>query len=74
MPTDERVLVIPTAVIRDLGYFFGFWPVADSPRLAALLNPDHFRFRPRPWPNRWARRASEARHCARSATWRHPHD
>jgi predicted NUDIX family phosphoesterase len=47
MPTDERVLVIPAERIRELGDFFGFRPVADAPRLAALLDPQHFRFRPR---------------------------
>ncbi|HJZ58333.1 MAG TPA: phosphoesterase [Gemmataceae bacterium] len=47
MPTDERVLVIPTARFRDLGYFFGFCPVAKGCDLAALLDPTHFQFRPR---------------------------
>src|SRR5262249_16335622 len=32
---------------RDLGYFFGFRAVADAPRLAGLLDPVHFLFRPR---------------------------
>jgi predicted NUDIX family phosphoesterase len=46
MPTDERVLVIPTHVFRDAGYFHGFMNANDSIR-EAILNPKHFSFRPR---------------------------
>jgi predicted NUDIX family phosphoesterase len=46
MPTDERVLVIPTEHFRAAGYFHGFRP-ADDAYLAALLDPAYFSFRPR---------------------------
>jgi predicted NUDIX family phosphoesterase len=46
MPTDERVLVIPTAHFRAAGYFHGFRP-ADEAFRAALLDPAAFAFRPR---------------------------
>jgi predicted NUDIX family phosphoesterase len=46
MPTDERVLVIPTAHFREAGYFHGFRP-ADDAFLAAILNPAAFQFHPR---------------------------
>lgn len=46
MPTDERVLVIPTARFHAAGYFHGFRP-ADEAFLAAILDPAAFQFRPR---------------------------
>ena len=46
MPTDERVLVIPTAHLRAAGPFTGFRP-ADAAFRAALLDPAAFSFRPR---------------------------
>jgi len=46
MPTDERVLVIPTERFRAAGYFHGFRP-ADDAFLAAILDPAAFQFRPR---------------------------
>src|SRR5438270_11012672 len=46
MPTDERVLVIPTSRFRTAGYFHGF-RAADEAYLAALLDPAAFSFRPR---------------------------
>lgn len=46
MPTDERVLVIPTERFRAAGYFHGF-RAADDAYLAALLDPAGFGFRPR---------------------------
>jgi predicted NUDIX family phosphoesterase len=46
MPTDERVLVIPTERFRAAGYFHGFRP-ADEAYLAALLEPEAFSFRTR---------------------------
>jgi predicted NUDIX family phosphoesterase len=46
MPTDERVLVIPTDRFRAAGYFHGFRR-ADEAYLAALLDPTGFAFRPR---------------------------
>src|SRR5256885_9211 len=46
MPTDERVLVIPTERFRAAGYFHGFRP-ADDAYLAALLDPAGFSFHPR---------------------------
>lgn len=46
MPTDERVLVIPTERFRAAGYFHGF-RAADPVYLAALLDPAGFSFRPR---------------------------
>ena len=46
MPTDERVLVIPTERFRAAGYFQGF-RLADAAFLAAILDPAAFSFRPR---------------------------
>lgn len=46
MPTDERVLVIPTAHFQAVGSFQGFRPSADAFR-QALLDPRQFSFRPR---------------------------
>jgi predicted NUDIX family phosphoesterase len=46
MPTDERVLCIPTAHFHALGYFHGF-RLADVPYRHALLDPSQFSFRPR---------------------------
>jgi predicted NUDIX family phosphoesterase len=46
MPTDERVLVIPTARFHAAGYFHGFRR-ADGAFRAALLDPAVFSFRPR---------------------------
>src|SRR6187200_1939749 len=46
MPTDERVLVIPTERFRAAGYFHGF-RAADSDYRAAVLNRTAFQFRPR---------------------------
>lgn len=46
MPTDERVLVIPTERFRAAGDFHGFRP-ADETFLAAILDPAAFQFRPR---------------------------
>lgn len=46
MPTDERVLVIPTRAFRAAGYFHGF-RAADAAYRDAILNPAAFRFRPR---------------------------
>src|SRR3954453_13582429 len=46
MPTDERVLVIPTERFRAAGYFHGF-KAADADYRAAVLHPSAFQFRPR---------------------------
>lgn len=46
MPSDERVLVIPTERFRAAGYFHGFRPADDTFR-AAILDPAAFSFRPR---------------------------
>jgi len=46
MPSDERVLVIPTDRFRAAGYFQGFRP-ADEDFRAAILDPKAFSFRPR---------------------------
>jgi predicted NUDIX family phosphoesterase len=46
MPTDERVLCVPTAHFRAAGYFHGFRRADDAYR-AALLDPAAFTFRPR---------------------------
>ena len=46
MPTDERVLCVPTAHFRAVGYFHGFRRADDAYR-AALLDPAAFTFRPR---------------------------
>lgn len=46
MPTDERVLVIPTAHFQAVGAFQGFRRADDAYR-QALLDPRHFSFRPR---------------------------
>lgn len=46
MPTDERVLVIPTEHFRAVGYFHGLHRVADHDR-SRLLDPRQFSFRPR---------------------------
>jgi predicted NUDIX family phosphoesterase len=46
MPADERVLCVPTAHFRAVGYFHGFRP-ADPAYRAALLDPAQFSFRPR---------------------------
>jgi len=46
MPTDERVLVIPTERFRAAGYFHGF-RAADSVYRAAILDASAFSFRPR---------------------------
>jgi predicted NUDIX family phosphoesterase len=46
MPTDEKVLVIPTERFRAAGYFHGF-RAADSAYRFALLVPDAYEFRPR---------------------------
>jgi predicted NUDIX family phosphoesterase len=46
MPTDERVLVIPTDHFRSAGYFHGFRR-ADPAYRDAILRPDVYQFRPR---------------------------
>jgi predicted NUDIX family phosphoesterase len=46
MPTDERVLVIPTERFRTAGYFHGF-KAADEAYRAAVLEPAAYQFRPR---------------------------
>ena len=46
MPTDERVLVIPTERFHAAGYFHGFRPASDAFR-AAILDLTAFSFRPR---------------------------
>ena len=46
MPTDERVLGLPTAHFHAVGEFQGFRAVDDAYR-AALLRADQFSFRPR---------------------------
>ena len=46
MPTDERVLVIPTERFRAAGYFHGF-KAADLAYRAAVLDPANYQFRPR---------------------------
>src|SRR5262245_17184938 len=46
MPTDERVLVIPTERFMTAGYFHGF-RAADGAFLRAILDPTAFAFRPR---------------------------
>lgn len=46
MPTDERVLVIPTSHFREVGYFHGFRS-ADEAYRTNLLDPAMFSFRPR---------------------------
>ncbi len=43
---SERVLVIPTAVFRQVGAFQGFSPRADD-YLPRLLDPAHLSYRPR---------------------------
>jgi predicted NUDIX family phosphoesterase len=45
MPTDERVLVIPTDHLRAAGYFIGLRDGTDL--RAVLLDPSRFEFRPR---------------------------
>ncbi|MBY0514430.1 MAG: phosphoesterase [Gemmataceae bacterium] len=45
MPTDERVLVIPTARLHSVGSFLGL--ATDSSLRDVLLDPAHFSFRPR---------------------------
>jgi predicted NUDIX family phosphoesterase len=46
MPTDERVLVIPTPHLLAVGGFHGFRPADDEYR-TKLLDPRQFSFRPR---------------------------
>lgn len=46
MPTDERVLVLPTAHVRAAGAFQGFRR-ADPADREALLRPAAYQFRPR---------------------------
>ncbi len=46
MPTDERVLVIPTERFRAAGYFHGFREAPPAYR-DAVLDPAGFQFRPR---------------------------
>ena len=46
MPTDERVLCVPTDHFRAVGYFHGFRRADDAYR-AALLDAGRFSFRPR---------------------------
>jgi predicted NUDIX family phosphoesterase len=46
MPSDERVLVIPTARFRAAGLFQGFRAANETFR-AAILDPAAFSFRPR---------------------------
>jgi predicted NUDIX family phosphoesterase len=46
MPTDERVLVIPTERFRAAGYFHGFRS-ADPDYRAAVLEASAYQFRPR---------------------------
>src|SRR5947209_1928580 len=46
MPTDERVLCIPTTQLRAAGLFHGFRRADDRYR-AALLDPAGYSFRPR---------------------------
>ncbi len=42
----ERVLVVPTQLLHDLGYFQGFQPGVDG-YLERLLSPEHTSYRPR---------------------------
>jgi predicted NUDIX family phosphoesterase len=42
----ERVLVVPTSLLHDLGYFQGFTSEVDR-YLGALLSPEHTSYRPR---------------------------
>jgi predicted NUDIX family phosphoesterase len=42
----EHVLVVPTALLRDLGYFQGFCPDVER-YLETLLSPEHTSYRPR---------------------------
>lgn len=46
MPLEEKVLVIPAERFRAAGYFHGLRPASAEYR-AALLDPEHFSFRPR---------------------------
>lgn len=46
MPTDERVLVIPTSRFQAAGYFHGFRSADDHYRFQ-LLTPAEYQFRPR---------------------------
>jgi predicted NUDIX family phosphoesterase len=46
MPTNERVLVIPTEHFRAAGYFHGF-RAADEVYRRSILDPGAFSFRPR---------------------------
>lgn len=43
---DEQVLVVPTAVLRELGYFQGFSAAVDG-YLDTLLSPEHTSYQPR---------------------------
>ncbi len=42
----EQVLVVPTRLLHELGYFQGFMPDVDR-YLQALFSPDHTSYRPR---------------------------
>ena len=46
MPTDERVLVVPTKRLQAAGYFHGF-KAADEEFRHAILDPAAFQFHPR---------------------------
>lgn len=45
MVSEERVLVVPTEVFHELGYFQGFQ--SDASALRELLKPQHISYRPR---------------------------
>ncbi|NLX57188.1 MAG: phosphoesterase [Planctomycetaceae bacterium] len=44
--SSEQVLVVPTQLLHELGYFQGFLPGA-APYLESLLSPQHTSYRPR---------------------------
>lgn len=46
VPTVEHVLVVPTLLFHEVGYFEGFNPNVDQ-YLSTLLNPAHMSYRPR---------------------------
>ncbi len=47
MPSDERVLVIPTLRLHELGPITGFVSTRNAPHYLTLLDPAHFQFWPR---------------------------
>ena len=60
MPTDERVLVIPTERFRAAGYFHGFCAADDAYR-AAILDPAAFRSARAPRSRRTRRSSNSSR-------------